>query len=120
MGTEFTGLELTDKAVRNGFDSSSILYKKHKFVCERFQAIQVGLCIFTWDEDEKLYYSRPYNFYVLPHTELEGESSEMLFDPGTCTFLQKYGFNWNFLFKNGISYKQLFKRDEVYAKCQRY
>lgn len=43
MDTEFTGLDIGKKAKRLHTDSSRKLYKKHKFVCQKFQAIQVGL-----------------------------------------------------------------------------
>lgn len=116
MDTEFTGLDIGEKAKRNDTDSSKKLYKKHKFVCERFQAIQIGLCIFIWDEETKGYLSYPYNFYVLPTSQLEDQSPPMKFDAETCGFLQKYKFNWDMLFKYGLSYKQKSKRDEIDEK----
>lgn len=119
MDTEFTGLNFGENSKRTNIDNSNVLYKKHKYVCEKYQAIQVGLCIFTWDEGSNSYLSHPYNFYVLPTTQLEGENRPMLFDPDTCQFLQKYEFNWDLLFKYGVSYKTKQSKDEIKLKCQR-
>jgi len=116
MDTEFTGLEIRGKAEKCDFDNTNILYRKHKFICEKFQAIQVGLAIFTWNEQKGIYYSRPYNFYVLPTSELEGEDKPMMFDPGTCKFLEKHNFSWNMLFQSGISYKQSERKDQIETK----
>ena len=40
----------------------------------------------------------------------------MMFDPETCEFLQKYNFNWNSLFKSGLSYKQMERKGDIIAK----
>jgi TusA-related sulfurtransferase len=119
MDTEFPGLDYGKKAQRNHFDGSNILYQKQKFLWEKFQAIQVGLCIFIWDKKKSIYYSRPYNFYVMPDSELEGENTAMCFEPKTWEFLQKHFFDWDSFFKSSISYKTKERRDEIMEKWEK-
>lgn len=116
MDTEFTGLEIGEKAEKNRHDSSNKMYKKYKYVWEKFSAIQIGLWMFTWDEESNWYLSHPYNFYVLPISQLEDENQKILYDMDTCKFHQKHHFDWELLFKYGISYKEKIREESIHEK----
>jgi poly(A)-specific ribonuclease len=69
-------------------------------------AFQIGLATFKWDPKLNKYIIRPFNFYVWPNSNLM-DKSIMQFATSNVNFLIQNNFNFNKLFKEGLSYQRI-------------
>jgi len=65
---EFSGLSIGFDDVKHEYDAVEARYQKYKHNCQRMNAFQIGLCTFKWNQMEKAYKARPFNFYLFPRT----------------------------------------------------
>mmetsp|Transcript_10273 Transcript_10273/g.15632 ORF Transcript_10273/g.15632 Transcript_10273/m.15632 type:complete len:130 (+) Transcript_10273:178-567(+) len=75
-------------------------------------AFQMGICTYKWDQAKKTYVQRPFNIYVFPHSTLMDKKVTQ-FDPSAIKFLIDNKFDFNKLFKEGISYQRLCDKELV-------
>ena len=102
---EFTGL-LSDSAFSiNALDTAEERYHKLRKGALDFLLFQFGLCAFQYIEDEDKYLIKPFNFYIFPRP-LNRESHDVRFlcQSGSIDFLAAQGFDFNKVFKEGISF----------------
>lgn len=94
---EMTGLYENRDNQPNRLDSMEKRYKKLKRSVESYGVVQVGLCMFTWIEDEGYYEARPFNFNVFPCTNVGGMAVETHFGCKNTAieFLAKNSFDFN-------------------------
>lgn len=64
---------------------------------------QVGICPFSWDEEEGGFVAHPYNFYTLPKT-FRGQDRRFLCQTRCMNFLAASDFDFNKLFRSGIPF----------------
>ncbi|XP_018058085.1 PREDICTED: poly(A)-specific ribonuclease PARN-like domain-containing protein 1 isoform X1 [Atta colombica] len=99
---EFTGIESDD--VRNSlFDSIHERYEKNKSHIQPYIIIQFGISTFQRVHDENKYTAEAFNFFLLPRT-IPSKNRHFLWQIRSLEFLTMYGFDFNKLACNGISY----------------
>lgn len=65
---EFSGLGILKETQPDLLDSPAIRYNKVSRVCTEFLPLQVGICMFEFNEKDNFYIAKPYNFYIFPKT----------------------------------------------------
>lgn len=101
---EFSGLNVK-WGVENSFDTPQERYSKLKEGSKEFIIIQFGLCTFTWDKKQELYVAKPFNFYIFPKVwNRQCPDVRFLCQSSSIDFLTEHGFDFNKLFREGISY----------------
>ena len=108
LDCEFSGLSVNSQDQIHAFDQVEERYQKLRHNCARMNAFQVGVCTFQWDPTKNNYISRPFNAYVLPDPALADRVLQ--FKASNIGFLVKNHFDFNKLFKEGISYRRLSER----------
>ncbi|KAG5325773.1 PNDC1 ribonuclease, partial [Pseudoatta argentina] len=99
---EFTGIEGGD--VRNSlFDSIYERYEKNRNHIQPYIIIQFGISAFQRVHDKNKYTAETFNFFLLPRT-IPSKNRHFLWQIESLEFLTMYGFNFNELAYNGISY----------------
>ncbi|XP_018371191.1 PREDICTED: poly(A)-specific ribonuclease PARN-like domain-containing protein 1 isoform X1 [Trachymyrmex cornetzi] len=99
---EFTGIEGDD--VRNSlFDSIHERYEKNRSHIQPYIIIQFGISAFQRVHDENKYTAEAFNFFLLPRT-IPSKNRHFLWQIASLEFLTMYGFDFNELAYNGISY----------------
>ncbi|XP_018302369.1 poly(A)-specific ribonuclease PARN-like domain-containing protein 1 isoform X2 [Mycetomoellerius zeteki] len=99
---EFTGIEGDD--VRNSlFDSIHERYEKNRSHIQPYIIIQFGISAFQRVHDENKYTAEAFNFFLLPRT-IPSKNRHFLWQIASLEFLTMYGFDFNKLAYNGISY----------------
>ena len=78
---EFSGIHSSLMDQENEFDTVEERYQKVRSVIHQFVAFQVGLCCWRWDNADKKYKYRPFNFYVWPKSKVLDRS--MMFSVST-------------------------------------
>ncbi|XP_055874675.1 poly(A)-specific ribonuclease PARN-like isoform X1 [Biomphalaria glabrata] len=102
---EFTGLDSGDGGHAAQFDTPAERYNKLRYGATDFLLIQFGMCTFTAVEREHKYIARPYNFYIFPRPFNKfAPDRRFLCQSSSIDFLIAQGFDFNKLFKEGISY----------------
>ncbi|XP_050670882.1 poly(A)-specific ribonuclease PARN-like isoform X2 [Leptidea sinapis] len=101
IDAEFTGL-INGRDV-SIFDSPQEYYATLYNGSTEFLLIQYGLCAFYWDEKERKYMNDAYNFYLFPGSQ-RGLEKMFLCQSSSLDFLATQGFDFNKLFREGISY----------------
>ncbi|GFG30197.1 hypothetical protein Cfor_10176 [Coptotermes formosanus] len=100
---EFTGLQAGQDI--NAFDTPSQYYTKIRSGAMDFLLVQFGLCAFSYDEENDKYMHRAYNFYIFPKPHVRSlPDPRFLCQASSIEFLASQGFDFNKLFKEGISY----------------
>lgn len=100
---EFTGLRAGQDV--NAFDTPSQYYSKLRSGSMDFLLVQFGLCAFSYDKENDKYMHRAYNFYVFPKQQVQSSPDpRFLCQSSSIEFLASQGFDFNKLFKEGISY----------------
>jgi hypothetical protein len=84
---------------------------KNRRAIRQFLAFQIGVTTFRWSQIKKKYIGRPFNFLVCPRSVLSERNYNLNSD--TIAFLDKYQFDFNAVFRNGISFTQLAKRKQI-------
>ena len=100
---EFTGLD----AYRgiSPFDTPSERYEKVKESARQFLLIQFGLTTFHYVKTSDSFQTRTYNFYVWPRPcSRNAPDPRFLVQTSSIDFLIGQSFDFNKLFKHGISY----------------
>lgn len=119
LDCEFTGLKTQER--NKMLDDYEEHYQHSKDDIKQFQVIQVGLTTFRLLEQGE-YEVNSYNFYILPRkcTMLDRDEQERYFliQSSSITFLSENGFDFNKLFKEGITYVNLKQRKEILEKDQ--
>jgi len=101
---EFSGLNLK-WGVETSFDTPQERYSKLKEGCKDFIIIQFGLCTFTWDKNTESYIVKPFNFYIFPKVwNRQCPDIRFLCQSSSMDFLAEHNFDFNKLFREGISY----------------
>lgn len=104
IDAEFSGLNVK-WGVENSFDTPQERYSKLKEGSKEFIIIQFGLCTFTWDEKQELYIAKPFNFYIFPKVwNRQCPDVRFLCQSSSIDFLTEHSFDFNKLFREGISY----------------
>lgn len=111
--TEFSGLSVGFEDRGHDYDSVEDKYQKLKYNCERMNAFQMGLATFKWDEAAQAYSIRPFNFYTFPNSTLMDKSVTQ-FDTSSIKFLMQNNFDFNKLFREGISYQRLSDKEKIH------
>ncbi|XP_053689559.1 poly(A)-specific ribonuclease PARN-like [Sabethes cyaneus] len=96
--SEFTGLT-TDRNIFP-FDTPEEVYLKTIENSSQFAIIQLGLCAFRVDPESKRVTYKCYNFYCYPKGRLNVFSCQ----GDSMRFLAENGFDFNKLFRHGLSY----------------
>ncbi|XP_021925751.1 poly(A)-specific ribonuclease PARN-like isoform X2 [Zootermopsis nevadensis] len=101
---EFTGLH-TGQDV-NAFDTPSQYYSKLRSGSMDFLLVQFGLCAFSYDKENDKYTHQAYNFYIFPKSPQirSAPDPRFLCQSSSIEFLASEGFDFNKVFKEGISY----------------
>jgi len=118
IDTEFTGLE--DDVRLSALDTPEERYTKLREGSLRFLVIQFGLSIFTYDAKAKHYMYKTYNFYIFPSTKSIPGSPDPKFlsQASSIGFLVAQGFDFNKLFKEGITYLSISGEEKMKAKVE--
>lgn len=116
---EFTGLSVFPR-VENSLDTPEERYCKLREGSKDFLLVQFGLCAFTWQEEEKKYIVKPFNFYVFPrqygrHTP----DVRFLCQSSSITFLSEQNFDFNKLFREGIPYLKPYDEQKLREHCEK-
>uniref|UniRef100_A0A1Q3F3P1 Putative polya-specific ribonuclease n=1 Tax=Culex tarsalis TaxID=7177 RepID=A0A1Q3F3P1_CULTA len=98
MDTEFTGL--TSERNVFPFDTPEEVYLKTVENSANFIVIQLGLCAFRVDPDSGAVSYKCYNFYCFP----KGRVHVFACQGESMRFLADHGFDFNKLFREGLSY----------------
>eukprot|EP00301_Raphidiophrys_heterophryoidea_P005126 c12187_g1_i2.p1 GENE.c12187_g1_i2~~c12187_g1_i2.p1 ORF type:complete len:512 (-),score=111.10 c12187_g1_i2:184-1719(-) len=88
MDGEMTGISI-ESETELLTDSPEVRYAKMKAVCQRYSLIQLGLCLFNYDEQKSRLVAKPYNFYLFPNS-----SRDITLSSSAVTFLR--GNNMDF------------------------
>ncbi|KAL1497733.1 hypothetical protein ABEB36_008640 [Hypothenemus hampei] len=101
---ELTGLKTVSNYV-NAFDTPKQYYQKVIKDCREFLVIQYGITLFRFDESTDSFKHKSYNFYIFrkPMNKYI-QDQRFLSQTTSIDFLINQGFDFNKLFKNGISY----------------
>ncbi|KAK3089306.1 hypothetical protein FSP39_002559 [Pinctada imbricata] len=111
---EFTGLEVGSGSVAS-FDTPEDRYHKVRQASCDFLLVQFGLCAFKYNKETKQYEARPFNFYLFPRPYMRGAPDcRFLCQSSSLDFLASQGFDFNKVFREGISY--LRQTDESYIR----
>uniref|UniRef100_A0A1E1XGM9 Putative polya-specific ribonuclease parn n=1 Tax=Amblyomma aureolatum TaxID=187763 RepID=A0A1E1XGM9_9ACAR len=106
---EFTGLQF--EKCTHAFDTPEERYRKLRESSQDFLTVQVGVCTFQFDKAKHGYKYKAFNFYICPRQTVRGAPDRMFrCQASSLQFLSQHGFDFNKLFRQGISY---LKSEEV-------
>lgn len=111
---EFTGLS-NENIKNSALDTQAERYLKNRDTASKFLLVQFGLCAFHYDEKNGKFSSEAFNFYVFPrpfHRNLAPDSRFMC-QTSSIDFLINQNFDFNKLFKSGISYLRLSEVNKI-------
>ncbi|XP_067672031.1 poly(A)-specific ribonuclease PARN-like [Haliotis asinina] len=105
---EFTGLHAKDAESIGSFDTPEERYHKLRKGAAQFLLVQFGLAAFKYDPETKSYTARPFNMYVFPRPfSRQAPDRRFLCQASSIDFLVSQNFDFNKLFREGISYLTL-------------
>ncbi|XP_076040743.1 poly(A)-specific ribonuclease PARN-like [Oratosquilla oratoria] len=111
IDAEFTGLRRDTTSKLCELDTPQERYSKCCEAANDFGMIQFGLTTFRYNIEEKQYHHASYCFYVL------GQSREIYTcDSSSLNFLANNGFDFNKLFKDGLSYMSMIEETKRRAE----
>jgi len=117
---EFTGLS-TDRG-NSPFDLPCERVARARDTAERFLLVQFGLATFHYDTQKDTFSHRAYNIYVWPRPcNRAAPDPRFLCQTSSIDFLTNQGFDFNKLFKEGVSYllpQEVERMREVVAERQ--
>lgn len=117
--TEFSGLSVGFEDKDHDYDTLESKYQKFMHICRRMNAFQIGIATFKWDASKNEYVIRPFNFYVWPNSTMM-DKQIMQFDVSSVKFLMQNHFDFNKLFREGISYQRLADKELVESRLARH
>ncbi|KAK0128249.1 hypothetical protein ONS95_000226 [Cadophora gregata] len=94
-------------------------YDDMRSAAETFQVLQFGITCVEEDRDKEFYLARPYNFNVNP---LSAEGIDLrlertfTFSTSACDFLNRNGFDFGKVFREGVPYLSRDEEDERRAE----
>uniref|UniRef100_T1IEU5 Uncharacterized protein n=1 Tax=Rhodnius prolixus TaxID=13249 RepID=T1IEU5_RHOPR len=119
---EFTGLSNADNIA--SFATPSEYFCKLRSSALDFLVVQFGLSAFRKEDSGKRYTNKTYNFYLFPRQlNRQARDRRFLCQASSLTFLTEHGFDFNKLFREGISYLTQSDEDnlkEVFAEKQKW
>ncbi|XP_044758670.1 poly(A)-specific ribonuclease PARN-like [Coccinella septempunctata] len=103
---ELTGLNTIRNI--NAFDTIEQYYNKVRENCREFLVIQYGITAFKYDEEVNIFKQSSYNFYIFRRPLNRNiPDQRFLCQTSSIDFLISQGFDFNKLFREGISYLNL-------------
>ncbi|XP_967921.3 poly(A)-specific ribonuclease PARN [Tribolium castaneum] len=100
---EFSGLNVVSEI--NAFDTPKQYYEKVRKNCKEFLVLQYGISAFRFDASDKNFKQQSYNFYIFRRPINNNiPDQRFLCQTSSINFLMSQGFDFNKLFKFGISY----------------
>ena len=105
IDAEFTGLTSRLRRAENSLDTCEERYEKLKEGIKDFTIPQFGLCAFIWDEEQRQYVAKPFNFYIFPKP-YSRQMPDMRFvcQSSSLDFLANQGFDFNKWINHGIPF----------------
>ena len=101
---EFTGLSVQDQQISN-LDALEERYAKTKNSATKFLMVQFGLCTFHYNAKKNNYSNRAFNFYLWPKPfNRQATDRHFVCQTSSIDFLSQHNFDFNKLFKEGITY----------------
>ncbi|KAI9004484.1 hypothetical protein DFJ74DRAFT_774409 [Hyaloraphidium curvatum] len=114
--TELTGLSAINN-LEDLIDEPRERYAKLRRYATEFAVIQFGIACFRWDEDQKKYLVKPFNFYLSASTPKDtGIERRFLVQASSIEFLSEYHFDFNKAFHKGIQYLSREEEKSVRAR----
>lgn len=110
IDAEFTGIN--HESNLNSFDTLPEFYKKTVDSTDGFIIIQLGLTAFKLNEKNETFTYKSYNFYVLPQSFKQRYKCQ----GSSMSFLAEHNFDFNKLFRNGISYCDRIESEKLKEK----
>jgi len=104
IDAEFSGLS-TIKGQRASYNTLKEDYIRMKTGSDQFLILQYGICLFTWDSNEKKYSVLPFAFNIYPRPYKRFFNDVIFQVQSSCLdFLAQNNFDFNKLFYGGISF----------------
>ncbi|XP_019761107.1 poly(A)-specific ribonuclease PARN isoform X1 [Dendroctonus ponderosae] len=109
---ELTGLKTEENSV-NTFDTPKQYYEKARKDCKEFLVVQYGITLFRLDETTDSIKHKSYNFYTFRRPINHFIQDKRFLSQTSCIdFLIQQSFDFNKLFREGISYLNNVEEDE--------
>lgn len=114
---EFSGLKTIPFASEDEFQCEEEFYQRMKDTCINFSLLQLGLCMFRWQEGQ--YVPTCYNFYLKNNTANGRKANNLMMSQVDCLeFLSKNKMDWKRLFHHGITSTRLSEKATIERKCR--
>ncbi|OAD62005.1 Poly(A)-specific ribonuclease PARN-like domain-containing protein 1 [Eufriesea mexicana] len=114
IDAEFTGIYSREDVKYSLFDTLADRYKMLKKNIQQFIIAQFGITVFRHNISENTYTAQCFNFYLFPKS-FPYKNRQFSCQVSALEFLRKYGFEFDKLVNEGISYL-----DEIDEKSLRY
>ena len=111
MDFEMSGLFPHSAPNTTWFDSLQQRYENASQAAKTFIPIQFGLCTVSWNEEEKYYYAKTFNFFIHPFSSRKGY--QFACDLSSLKFLSSHNFDFNKLFSKGLQFVSRQKQIEI-------
>lgn len=117
IDTELSGLQRERNNHR--FDLPEERFAKAVNTSQGFFVMQFGLSCFT-RSSPRSYNNRTYNFYIFPqpNSDYGDKNRTFALQAQSIQFLSEHGFDFNKLFKHGVSYLTFKEKQELTAKLK--
>ena len=103
IDAEFSGL--TVKKRENALDTCKERYQKLINGIRDFTIMQFGICTFSWDDEQRQYLAKPFNFYIFPKPyNRQMPDMRFLCQSSCLDFLAGQGFDFNKWILHGIPF----------------
>lgn len=103
VDAEFSGLNSCRR--ENALDTCDERYQKLLKSIKDFTVMQIGVCTFTWDDEQQQYIAKPFNFYVFPKPyNRQMPDMRFLCQSSSLDFLAGQGFDFNKWVYHGIPF----------------
>ncbi|KAF7278366.1 hypothetical protein GWI33_008498 [Rhynchophorus ferrugineus] len=117
---ELTGLKTALNHI-NAFDTPKKFYEKVLNDCKEFLLIQYGLSFFRYEKKNDVFKHKSYNFYIFRKPVKKFlEDQRFMCQTSSIDFLINEGFNFNKLFKEGVSYLNNVEEDSYRANLEEF
>ena len=101
IDTEFSGFCLNIRDRGHVYDTMEDRYQKLKFICQNYLAWQLGLSLFQYDNEAKIYKCQTYSFPVFPRLGSISKRSFVM-SSSSLKFLANHHFNFGRVIEEGI------------------
>jgi poly(A)-specific ribonuclease len=114
---EFSGLNVVSEI--NAFDTPKQYYEKIRKNCKDFLVIQYGISAFRFEPADGGFKQQTYNFYIFRRPINRNiPDQRFLCQTSSINFLTSQGFDFNKLFKSGISYLNVSEETDYRDKLE--